>query len=287
MRDDAAIRALPDDHAVPGDFRVAIEDGCILVWRDDLEAEVRRVAADPDALDVADVSGRAPLGRIEVPGQRALLVRPYRKGGMLRGVRGARFHGRLRPLDELTLHAELQQRGVGVLDVAGAVVRGDTSGWEGWLITREEADAVDLAAWLDGADTAGHDDPATTLERAGRVVRELHDEGVAHPDLHPKNLLLTREGTVLVLDLDRAGMDHEPLPSRPRLANLARFERSLEKQREKGRALARWDGAAFYRGYGGEDGPRWQADALARRGSLALRKLWWGIIGETRRGGAS
>lgn len=272
---------------MPADFDLVVEDGGVRVWRDDLAAAVQRVARDPDGLERAAVAGRAPLGRIEVPGRRALLVRPYRKGGMLRGVRGARFRGRLRPLDELVLHHALQHRGVGVLDVAGAVVRGDAGGWEGWLLTREEEGAYDLQAWLDGATVAGHDDPGTTLERAGRVVRSLHDEGVAHPDLHPKNLLLTRAGAVLVLDLDRARMAHEALPTGARLANLARFERSLAKQRRAGRALRRWDPVAFYRGYGGAEGPRWQRDALARLGSLRLRALWWRLSGATGRGGGA
>lgn len=287
MRDDAATRALLDDYALPPGCDLAVEPGLVLMWRDGLENEARRVAEDPEGLPRAGVAGRAPLGRIEVAGQRALLVRPYRKGGMLRGLRGERFRGRFRPLDEFALHLDLQNLGVDVLDAAGAVVRGDGHGWEGWLLTREEEGARDLEAWIDGADVDGQADPASTLARAGRAVRALHDAGVAHPDLHPKNLLLTREGPVRVLDLDRARRESEALPDGRRLADLARFERSLAKQRLQGRALARWDAAAFYRGYAGEDGPRWQADALARRGSLALRKLWWRLRGEIRAGDAS
>ena len=262
---------------MPAGFHLAVEAPTIRVWRDGLEAAVTQVATAPERMPTADVAGRAPLGRIEAEGG-ALLVRPYRKGGLLRAVRGARFRGRLRPLDELVLHAALQEAGVPVLQVAGAVVQGDEGGWTGFLLTREEAGAVDLEAWLQGGDPAGGGaaDPALTLQRAGAAVRALHDAGVAHADLHPKNLLVTGAGPVLVIDLDRATAGAAPLDDAPRVANLARFERSLAKHRLKGTVLTRWDAEAFYAGYAGRDGDgaAWAARARARRGSLTLRRLW-------------
>ena len=285
MRDDDATQALREAYAVPTDFHIAVDAPTIRVWRGGLEAAVTQVATAPEGMPPADVAGRAPLGRIEAEGG-ALLVRPYRKGGLLRAVRGARFRGRLRPLDELVLHAALQEAGVPVLQVAGAVVQGDEGGWTGFLLTREEAGAVDLEAWLQGSDPAGGGaaDPALTLQRAGAAVRALHDAGVAHADLHPKNLLVTGAGPVLVIDLDRAASGASPLADTPRVANLARFERSLAKHRLKGTVLTRWDAEAFYAGYAGRDGDgtAWAARARARRGSLTLRRLWWRVTGATR-----
>ena len=288
MDDPDAREALRAAYALPDWAHLVLEDGLVLAWRaapegdaQDAEAAVRRVAADPDALPRAEATGRAPLARLAREQGRPILVRPYRKGGMLRGLRGTRFRGRLRPLDELALHGALQARRVPVLEVTGAVVRGDEQGWEGFLLTREETGARDLGAWLDGADVAGHDDPQETLARAGRAVRALHDAGVAHPDLHPGNLLLTTGGAVLVIDLDRARMGPAALAEDARLANLARLERWLVKQRRQGRSLPRWDPAPFYRGYAGDEAGSWSRRALDRRGSLRLRALWWRLTGQT------
>lgn len=281
MRETEASHDLREAYALPAEFALAVEDRTVLAWRGESEAAVRRVAADPAGLPPADVAGRAPLGRLAPEQGPPILVRPYRKGGVWRWLRGRRFRGGFRPLTELALTAALEQQGVPVAHLVGAVVRGDTSGWDGWLLLREETGAQDLLAWSRGTGGPAHADPAATLTRAGAAVRALHDAGVRHPDLHAKNLLVTVEGAVLVLDLDRATRASTPLPDAARVENLARFERFLAKQRLVGAELPRWDPTAFYAGYGrGEAaGSDWMARALARRGTLALRKLWWRLSG--------
>lgn len=104
---------------------------------------------------------------------------------------------------------------------------------------------------------------------AGRLVRLLHERGVAHPDLNLKNVLLAAEpgaaepgaGGVrpaawpadepfpLVLDLDRASVG-DPLPAARRRAMLERFWRSARKwERRTGRHLEPGLAEAFRAGY--------------------------------------
>lgn len=291
MRDDAAIQALRETYGVPAEFELASEGEVLLAWRDESRAATAAVGRDFDALPAAEATGRAALRRVTDGDGADVLVRPYRKGGMARGVRGSRFRGRLRPLDELVLHAELEAAGVPVLHAVGCVVVGDESGWDGFLLTHEQESAVDLDAWLEGAaDLEGHAEAATTLARAGAAVAALHAHGIEHADLHPKNVLLTTEGAALVIDLDRAVRRPAPLDRDARVRNLARFERSLVKQRAKQRTMVRWDPVAFYGGYADGDeaaAARWHARALRKRGGLGLRRFWWRFSGQTKSGGGA
>ena len=125
----------------------------------------------------------------------------------------------------------------------------------------------------------------TILERAGVAVRTLHDAGVPHPDLQPKNLLLTGAGRVLLLDLDRAHPGEGRLSEEVRLSNLVRLGRSLEKHRLKGLRTSRRAALRFLEGYAGsrEAAVRWLDLVRARLGrGLALRRLWWRLCGEAR-----
>ena len=288
MGEDAAIR---QRYEVPDAVRTRVDGTEILAWLPGYEVAVRRVAARPEALPEADVRGRGTLYRIE--GQDgALLVRPYRKGGLLRAVRAGRFLGPLRPLQELVLHRRLEALGIPVAQAVGCAIDRSPVGWRGFLVVKEVERAVDLEAWLHGIPTPtpppGMRAPrrAAVLRRAGRAVRRLHDAGVKHADLHPKNLLLTPGGRVLVLDLDKAVAADLPLQQEDRLENLARLGRAVEKHRLKGMHTGRREALRFLEGYAGsrEAATEWLARVRTRllRGGLPLRVVWWRLLGQAR-----
>lgn len=277
--------ALRSAYGVPEGLRLRDDGREVLAWADGLEDAVRTVATRPDRLARAGATGRAPLGKVDGP-DGPLFVREYRKGGVLRGVRGRRFRGRLRPLDELVLTRRLRAARVPVLDAVGAVVLRGATGWRGFLLSREVRGAVDLETFL--WDPGAHPEwpVAEALAAAGRAVRALHDAGVLHADLHPKNLLLDAETAgVRVLDLDRARAFDEPLSDELRLRNLARLGRAVEKHRLRGMAVGRRAALRFLRAYGGgaEAGDRWLDGVRARlaRG-LGWRVLWWRLSGQAR-----
>jgi len=261
----------------------------VLAWTPGHEDAVRRVANGPEGLAAAGASGRAPLGRIEA-GHGPLLVRPYRKGGLLRHLRGRLFRGRWRPLEELVLHVRLREAQVPVPEAVGCVLLLRPMGWRGFLLVREVERAIDLEAWLYGVRGQSDASAIHVLRGAGRAVRSLHDAGVSHADLHPKNLLVTSAGEVLVIDLDRATSCGAPLADGARLSNLVRLGRSIEKHRLKGMRSGRREALRFLEGYAGSRAAAspWLDRIRARlRRGLALRTLWWRITGEARpwRGG--
>ena len=280
----AQTRTVRARYGIPSTFDLVVEDGVVLVYLPAHVEAVRRAAFAPETLPLAGVGGRAPL-RVVTSGGRRLLVRPYRKGGLLRHLRGRTFRGAWRPLQELTLHHALQAQSVPVPEVVGAVVHHSARGWQGALLTGEVARSVDLEAWLHGARSDAPADRETILQRAGRTVRLLHDAGVWHADLHAKNLLLTAEGEVWILDLDRARAFDAPLSEAMRLENLLRMGRGIQKHRLKGMRVDRNDARVFLAGYAGDaqGAEQWLTRIERRLGrGLSLRTLWWRLGGQAK-----
>ena len=279
--DEQLIRAR---YGVPDGVCLRVSADEVLAYLPNHEVAVRSVATRPDTLPRAHVGGREPLRRIDSP-RGALLVRPYCKGGLLRRVRGSSFRGRMRPLDEFVLLRRLEALGLPVPRAVGCAIRRRALRWQGHLITKEVGGALDLEAWLHGLSLPGQPPRRVVLTRAGRTVRMLHEAGIEHADLHPKNLILSPSGTVYVLDLDRARQSDRPLLEEARLRNLTRLARAVEKHRLKGLATTPRDGIRFLAGYAGSHkaGRLWWVRVAHRLApTLGLRRLWWRLRGEAR-----
>lgn len=284
MSTPAAAAAIRRAYGVPDAVLLRVEANEALAWLPGFELTVREVATQPDGFPSAGLGGRRGLKRVLSP-DGPVLVREFGKGGLLRAVRGRLFHGPWRPLEELVLQRRLLALGVPVAEVVGAVVLRRALGWRGFLLLREVEGAKDLEALLHGERPPCRATLRDLLGQAGAAVRRLHDAGVPHPDLHPKNLLVTPDGRVLVLDLDRAFPAEGLLPEEQRLKNLVRLGRSIEKHRLKGIRAGRKEALRFLTGYAGERAAaeRWLERVRERlsRG-LALRILWWRLKGEAR-----
>lgn len=284
MGEAGAISDVRRAYGVPDALRLKVDEREALAWLPGYEVAVREVAAHPESLPGAGLGGRRGLRRVRTA-DGPVLVREYGKGGLLRALRGRLFRGAWRPLEELVLQRRLLALGVPVSEAVGCVVLRRPGGWRGFLLLREVEQALDLEAVLYGQRPPCRAARRVLLERAGVAVRALHDAGVPHPDLHPKNLLVTSEGRVLVLDLDRARPCEGLLPEETRLSNLVRLGRSVEKHRLKGLKAGRRDALRFLTGYAGsrEAAARWLDRVRERLGrGLALRQLWWRLSGEAR-----
>lgn len=280
----AAERSTRALYGVPGGVLLRVDPKEVLAGLPGYEVAVREVAAHPDDLPVAGLGGRSALRRVASP-QGSLLVREYRKGGLLRRLRGRRMRGRWRPLDEFVLHRRLMALGVPVPNAVGCVIQRGPTGWRGFLLLHEVAGALDLESVLHGVALPEGVDQRRVLREAGRVVRMLHDAGVPHPDLHPKNLLLVPDGRVLAIDLDKARPATGVLSEERRLENLVRLGRAIEKHRLKGLQAGRKEALRFLEGYAGspEAARLWLDPIRARLGrGLSLRRVWWRLIGEAR-----
>jgi 3-deoxy-D-manno-octulosonic acid kinase len=284
VSESATTTAVRRRYGVPDGVALRADPREVLACLPGYEIAVRGVAAHPDSLPPSTRRGRRPLRSLGTAlGE--VLVREARKGGLLRGVRGRWFLGQAwRPLAEFVLHRRLTALEVPVSDAVGCVILRRPYSWRGFLLLLDVAESQDLEAWLwekRSNGDSGHD----VLREVGRAIRQLHDAGVRHADLHPKNLLLTKDGRVLILDLDRARSFDAPLVEADRVANLARLARSITKHRLRGLRFGAKDALRFLEGYAGsrEAGRQWwpRIERRLRRG-LVPRMLWWRLIGETR-----
>lgn len=212
------------------------------------------------------VGGRAQVRLLDHP-MGPVLLRSYQRGGLLRGLRGDRFPGPERALDEARLLTELREAGLEVVEpVSVRATRRGEGGWGLELGTRYHAGAHDLRTLLESL-TRGEalpHPPLALARAAGALVRRAHDLGLDHVDLQPANLLLlASEGEaaprLLLLDLDRCTRTLPPRADVP-ARNLARLERWLAG-REEGRAVGRRERVAFLCAY--------EPDRLERRALAA------------------
>jgi 3-deoxy-D-manno-octulosonic acid kinase len=199
-------------------------------------------------------SGRGGAWRLELPGGLRVVVRLYRRGGLVaRVVRDTYLGPRPRPLHELAVTVEARRRGVAAPEVLGARVEGGLV-YRGALVTAEVPNAHTLFDALRAAPGAG--ERAALAARAGRAVARLHDAGVYHADLNLTNLLVGPDGAddVVVVDFDRARVHDGPLGARARRRNLARLARSLAKLDPAGELGGPELRRAFGAAYGGGAG---------------------------------
>jgi hypothetical protein len=254
--------------SVPAGFSRRELRGSALVLRDDVaQALVAAGVDEPESLRsraAATYEGRGRPFGVEVAGAGRVFVRQYLHGGALRGVTGDLYRGDGRFLAELAVLVAAARGGVPVAEALGVVSRPASLGLRhGWLLLREIPGAVDVLRFLESAPSAAR--RRAVLVSAGLAIRALHDAGIEHPDLHLKNLLLTPDGRVLVLDLDRAR--RLPAVSREqRLDGLFRFDRFAAKQRKAGMPVSRTDRLRVLRAYAGRDWPpRAEVRELATR----------------------
>lgn len=201
------------------------------------------------------LSGRGPVYSVPAPGGR-WVVRHYRRGGAVARWLGDRYlaAGAPRPLRELRTSEELRRRGVESPRVMAAAIYPAGLFYRADIATLWIPNSTDLAEALFGPDEVKGEDRTLACAAAGRLIREMHEVGVIHPDLNLKNILIEWSWTPprpYLLDLDRVRIARRVSPRRRR-AMLARFWRSARKWEEKtDRKLTADERAAFEAGYAG------------------------------------
>jgi serine/threonine protein kinase len=205
------------------------------VVRDDHAANITisicRQASENEYL--SRFEGRDKLRELRLPRGEVALIRPYRHGGLLRGLTGKLFFvWPPRPFRELVITEELRRRGVPTVEVYGACVEAVWGPfYRGWLVTRELAGAEDLWAVVQSGrirEPGGEE----VLRAVARSLRMLHREGVYHRDLNLKNILVRREAsrvTGYIIDFDKAKVVLGHVPGELAKRNLKRVLRSIRK----------------------------------------------------------
>ena len=200
--------------------------------------------ADPDQLPADEVvaGGRVPHAVVTLPSGARVVVRGYRRGGLMRLVNRQLYFGGNRAFDELRAAERARAGGVRTPLVVAAIERpARVAGYRAWLATELVADGRDLAEWLAAEPDAAR--RTALLGEGARQIALMHAAGVAHPDLNLRNLLVAGDD-VWLLDFDKAAGSADPVPSARRARDLRRLARSARKLQ------ASLDWPAFRAAYG-------------------------------------
>ena len=191
--------------------------------------------------------GREAHPVVVLPTGEKAVVRRYHRGGLVQRINQTRYFGGNRAFDELRATERARTGGVRTARILAAVERPRTVGYTAMLATILIPGAREAAAWLGSA--AG-DAKLEMLREAGRQMVAMHQSGVAHPDVHLRNLLVAdADGgpKVWLLDFDKARVHDGPVPRARRATDLRRLARSAHKLKADVDAEG-W--AALREGYG-------------------------------------
>jgi len=268
---------------VPQKF-VLVEQGPLtLVVREDLRGQLLRCGVDDPERLCAQAgrpahSGRGSVPRIELdPGTgEHVLVRKYRRGGLLRFLNADIFFGFRRSFDELNVTLAAARAGIDGADMLGAAcLRVWGPLYCHYIFSRELSGCCDLPQrFREGMSEAGAGDLARAV--AG-PVRLMHDSGFHHADLNLKNILVSREDPVriFIIDWDRSTRERAALDTAQRQRNVVRFCRSAVKLAARGVPVPECFVDVFLDAY-------WRDSARAAESRQALcrtlrrhRPFWW------------
>jgi 3-deoxy-D-manno-octulosonic acid kinase len=176
--------------------------------------------------------GRGHVWRVQTDTQGAVIIRYYRRGGLVRHFLSDVYWDRPpRPLAELACTEIARQCGVPTIEVLGAQVKWLNHGlYRGVFVSREREGFHNLWEWLQTRPTGPT--RVATLTTVARTIRTMHDAGIVHADLNLTNILVQTETPfpqVCVLDFDHALLFPHPVARTYRERTLRRLQRSLRK----------------------------------------------------------
>ena len=212
--------------------------------RDEWRLELAAGFLEGKGCTLSGKAGRGEVLRLTFSGGKAILRR-CRRGGLIRHVLCDTYLFSNRPLREFVVHNYLYENGFAVPEPMGVCWERRGFGFRGAIATREVDQAENLLEYLEHAP----DEPDFTLERTGRLIREMHDLGVFHADLQVRNILVA-PAHPYIIDFDRARRRRR-LSKMARARNLLRLRRSFSKNFLPLRLFA-----PIARGYGMDSLPR-------------------------------
>jgi 3-deoxy-D-manno-octulosonic acid kinase len=176
--------------------------------------------------ETTTLTGRSPLRFIEPD----MVVRTLMHGGIFRHITGKRFLHPNRTIRELKVSANLAEHGIRTPEILAVRFIKERLFYSIDVVSKFIPDSKDLLVHFE----KDHTDNLELFKKSGLLIRQIHDLGVYHTDLHIKNLLLDSSGNLWVLDLDKA-YQFDLLPEFMKQMNLKRFMRSIKKWQTKGR----------------------------------------------------
>lgn len=218
------------EHAL-ADFDPLEHEGARMLVRRGYE-ESARLLVERKTLPAVEMlgGGRQAHPVVVLPTGEKAVVRRYHRGGLVQRINASRYFGGNRAFDELRATERARTGGVRTARIVAAVESPHRVGYTAMLATLLIPGATDAARWL-----AAHDaDRDDMLRDAGRQLAAMHAAGVAHPDVHLRNLLVAeKDGApeVWLLDFDKARVYPAPVARARRAVDLRRLARSARKLR--------------------------------------------------------
>jgi len=162
-----------------------------------------------EAAGLGEAFGRGGVRRLG-----EVVLRPYRRGGLVRYLNDRIYASPRRFAREFTVHRALWLAGFPTVEPLGYGIRRCRWGYEGIFLTRFQ----DCEPWPRRWDP-------TVPGKLKAQIEALCAWGLFAPDLNATNVMVTAEGGVLLLDWDRADWGARDLLERYK----ARLQRSLLK----------------------------------------------------------
>lgn len=206
------------------------------IWvRADWEERLREAGLDRPSLLLRDRqaagAGRGPVAVLRLRGSAGeeVVLKRYRRGGLAGRVLPDRYLGWKRFRAEFRVTEAARRRGLPVPEPLAMIREGRWGCFRLYGLTLRIPDSRNLLSEVDPGDPAPRG--RKWLPGAARTLRQAHDLGLLHPDLHVGNLLgSTSAGRPPVHIVDLAGARiRDSLSLRTRRRSLARLRRSWEK----------------------------------------------------------
>ena len=154
------------------------------------------------------------------------VLRHYLRGGWAAHLSRDRYLytglERSRPIAEFHMLARLHKKGLPVPRPLAAQCVREGLFYSGDLMTRRLPDVTPLADLPDIRQT----DPEMWIS-TGACIRRFHDHGLVHADLNARNILISGDNSVYLIDFDRARIRQGARSLFE--SNLKRLQRSLQK----------------------------------------------------------
>lgn len=178
-----------------------------------------------DSTGVSVLGGRTAVTPAQLDGIGSVVIKHYRRGGLLRHFIKRRYLnlGKTRAQLEFELLDTVANLGINVPQPIAFVHRGRLF-YRAWLITRKIQQPLTLA----GLSLQDEEKTGRLMESVIKQVSSLIQNQILHVDLHPGNVVADIAGKVYLLDFDKGKVYHgnrQKLKSR----YLARWQRAVNK----------------------------------------------------------
>jgi 3-deoxy-D-manno-octulosonic acid kinase len=175
----------------------------------------------------APLDGRTAASRLQLDGVGSVVIKHYRRGGLLRHLVKRRYlkFGKTRAQREFELLNITGALGVSVPQPVAYAHKGRLF-YQAWLATRAIEQSISLARLSLQDEAQARRAVPLIAEQIGLLIQNR----VLHVDLHPGNVMVDGQGRVYLLDFDKG---HVYRGSRERLKHryIARWQRAIVQHR--------------------------------------------------------